>query len=203
MVQGPDHRSRAKGDIATLVGNQAFSTTPLSMQKEFMIIYAVVTVVLAVFILSVVLYNRSHQTAIERFRQFAQQRNAKVFRNKDIRFWRTYGMRTLISPWTVADLFWFGDMLVILRVQQFILKIHHPPVVIRSRHGTRVDPSLRLETHRPSRVRFARHYPGVLDIKLTDKVKEYGDMDIKIQGLSREEQAELLVMEGWVSPKGT
>lgn len=173
------------------------------MQNEVMIIGAVLAVVISTFILAVVLYNRRHRSAIERFRHFAMERNAKIIESTSVRmrFWRTYGMRTQAYPWTDFELFWFGDMLVILRVQQFILNIHHPPVVITSDHRSSMDPSLGFEIHRPSTVRFARHYPGVLDIKLTDKVNEYGEVDIRINGLSPEEREELRVMEDWVSGK--
>lgn len=156
-----------------------------------------------VFLCSVALFNRRNLPGIVAFRSSVMGRKAMLFGNKKIRFWRTHGLRTEISPWTTADLFWFGDELVIIRVQRFILPIHHPPVVITSIDLERGSFPAAFETHRPSSVRFSGRSHGLLHIRLTDKVKETGSIDITVYDLSSEEVAELSSMKTWVENRST
>lgn len=142
-------------------------------------------------------HNNENNIKVEKFLNIANELNPIVFNDIKLRYWKSRGTRTEISINSICDLYLYDESLVLVRRQNFILKMIFAPVVITSNIAKSKNDFPNLESYLPSSFVLNSYKRGELEIKLQGSYR----IDITLKGLTTEQIDKLRIVQNWCQKK--
>lgn len=161
----------------------------------FVVSFWIVALAIIYFLLKY--YNRKNLATTERFISQASEFKSVLLQNIKLRYWITNRARTSSSPNNHCDIYLFGDLLAIVRRQNFIFKVFFAPVLITSDIASTKSIFNYLSVYKPARITFNQIVKGEIDIKIRDPIYGHYKIDITFKGLTSEQLTQLIKIKNW------
>lgn len=160
-------------------------------------IAAFTVLVLAGLFLYLTFYNRRTGKVVDKFIKHSMDLKPTIFRNIKLRYWTTNGHLMRISPNNYCDLYLFDNLLAIVRRQDFIFKVLHPPVLLTPDTTETKKTFNYLPTYKPNSINFKQILKGEADIKLVDPDYKHFTTNMTLKGLTTEQSNQLEIIKNW------
>ena len=152
---------------------------------------------LAAVCIFLIFFNKRGLATTDKFISQVSELTPVTFYDVNLRYWRTNGSRTMISPNNRCDLYLFDNCLAIVRRQNFIFKVIFAPVLITPDPSAMENDFNYLDCYKPGYIHFNQFMKGQVDIKVRDQTYRHSKIDITFKGLTSEQIKQLDRIKNW------